>query len=326
MPRGAARPKKSPENARAAKDRAKAEKQRQLAASARASLPESPEKRKEIFAELEGFEAKVKDAQANLSHHKKRMKDVFGMHPKAVQIRRLMLGIKDSHEYNLVHAEVLTFLADEGRPLQTEMDLTKNPDTDKDGPLFDKTKAGKAIGQARPVERAPEAPAPQAATPGIPLEEAQAAFEANSAGKFPTEEEIAEKNRRIAEQKAADDAAFKAEGKPSNVVQMPAPKPKGKPGRPALSPEEREARAKERDAARKAARHAEKAAAQGQVDKPSKSVKDAADRAEKASKSPKPTMPVEREPIVEDDDIPPMIGAPGSGAEITEPSGGYRAY
>ncbi len=322
-----ARPKLSPETKRAAQERAKVEKDHKLASTALASLPESPEKRREIFAERKRLKADAKSFSAKVADHEKRMKNVFGMLPKAVKIVDIFESCKDG-EYEAVLQEVKTFLEDQGRPFQLSFELKPGKGVQEDtGPLFDKTTAGqrdnREPGQARPASA--KAPAPQP-SPGIPLEEAQAKFEEASVGKFPTEEEIAAKNAAIAAQKAKDEAEFEQPAPApdeGNVVQL---SERRKPGRPRLTPEQKAKVIEERKAAKQAAK---KGAAGNK-----KAVKAAADKAEAKAQSPKPTEvapsngadhePAPHDalpppaPDFEEEELPTVMAAPDE-----KPSGGY---
>lgn len=88
-----------------------------------------------------------------------------------------------------------------------------------DGPVFDATKSGKATGDGRKPDRKGDTAGAKGAgdgpSPGLPLDEAQRAFEekAHKAPAIPSEEEVAAKHAAIAEQKARDEQEFKsAEG------------------------------------------------------------------------------------------------------------------
>jgi hypothetical protein len=341
MARGAR--KVSTETKRAAQEKAAVAKQQQLAASALASLPEHPEKRMEIFAELRRFENDLKSFQEKVSHQKKRMRNVFGMLPKALRITGILESCKDG-EYEAVLQQVQLFMKDRNRPVQLSLDLQpgKGVSSDgKDAPVFDQTATGGRVaredrgsgpGQAHPVGSAPASKAEP--TPGIPLEEAQAKLEAASAGKFKTEEQIAAEKKAVEEQKARDAKEFEqqqgAQPEEGNVVQL---SDRRRPGRPAMTPEQKAKAAEERKAAKQAAK---KAASPSK-----KSVKSAADRAEANAQSPKPpaaapngngsghdeqsagpmpASPPPPAPDFEEDEIPPVMGA---APEPAEPSGGY---
>lgn len=183
MARG--KPRLSPEQKAAKKERAAADKASALAANALAKLPAEKERRDELWQELEACKTASATAAGDMSAHKKRMTDVFGITKAAIKIRGILDACK-AGEYEATVEQVTLFMQDTNRPFQFAMKLEPGKGVQDDGgSVFDKTNAGDHVaaergddpGRAR--KRAGGPPAPTAApTPGIPLDEAKEKFEA----------------------------------------------------------------------------------------------------------------------------------------------------
>jgi hypothetical protein len=158
-----------------------------LADDALLRLPREPERRKELFAELDDKKDAAREASNAVGEQKKRMAKVYGLDPVAIQcfnaIRKLSSGRRECA------IRQLRFLIDDfGLDDQLDMFLSESEpagmDPD-DGPAFDNSTAAERLGGEPEEEDEPEAP-PPAAKPsaGIPLEEAERRFKEASAAAF----------------------------------------------------------------------------------------------------------------------------------------------
>lgn len=176
------RPSLSPEQKKAKKERAEADKAQALASNALAKLPAEKEKRDELWQELDALIAEGQGVAGSISAQKKRMSEVFGITKVAMQIRKILNKCR-SGEYEATVEQVTLFMADTNRPFQFSMKLEPGKGVaDDQGSIFDKTAAGEQVGAERGDDpgRArkssggpPPAPTP---TPGIPLDEAEVKF------------------------------------------------------------------------------------------------------------------------------------------------------
>lgn len=160
-----------------------------LAANALAKLPAEKQRRDEIFAEEKELREGVRSAAGALAAHKKREREVYGMTPKALRIRDILLSCKDG-EYEATCEQVQLFMQDAGRPFQLSMQLQPGKGVGEDtGSVFDTTAAGEHVSAergddpAKARKRTAKAPEPAAEpAPGLSIEEAERRFrEANEA-------------------------------------------------------------------------------------------------------------------------------------------------
>lgn len=188
MARG--KPRISPEQKAAKKERVAADKASALAANALAKLPAEKERRDELWQELEACKTASATATGEMSAHKKRMTEVFGITKAAIKIRGILDACK-AGEYEATVEQVTLFMQDTNRPFQFSMKLEPGKGVAEDeGSVFDKTGAGDHVAAergddpGRAQRRSGQPPTPTAApTPGIPLDEAEAKFkEAKEAG------------------------------------------------------------------------------------------------------------------------------------------------
>lgn len=188
MARG--KPRLSPDQKAAKKERAEADKAQALASNALAKLPAEKERRDELWQELEACKTASATAAGEMSAHKKRMTEVFGITKAAIKIRGILDACK-AGEYEATVEQVTLFMQDTNRPFQFSMKLEPGKGVAEDeGSVFDKTGAGDHVAAergddpGRAQRRSGQPPAPTAApTPGIPLDEAEAKFkEAKEAG------------------------------------------------------------------------------------------------------------------------------------------------
>jgi len=187
MARG--KPRLSPEQKAAKKERAAADKASALAANALAKLPAEKERRDELWQELEACKTASATAAGEMSAHKKRMTETFGITKAAIKIRGILDACK-AGEYEATVEQVTLFMQDTNRPFQFSMKLEPGKGVaDDQGSVFDKTGAGDHVAAergddpGRAQRRSGQPPAPAAPTPGIPLDEAEAKFkEAKEAG------------------------------------------------------------------------------------------------------------------------------------------------
>lgn len=201
-----ARPRISPEAKAAKKERAAADKAAALAANALAKLPAEKERRDELWQELEACKTASATAAGEMSAHKKRMTEVFGITKAAIKIRGILESCK-AGEYEATVEQVTLFMQDTNRPFQFAMKLEPGKGVQEDGgSVFDKTSAGEHVGAERGDDpgraskrRGPPAP-PATATPNVGVE-------GLAAGIKPLESPE-EKRARIDSQKSADAAVF----------------------------------------------------------------------------------------------------------------------
>lgn len=183
-----ARPKKgslSPEQQAERKKHKQATKADQIAATALSKVPETKEKRDELFREAEALKKHQQELSGRISQHRKRMTDVYGLHPKTIQLRQQILDLPDG-VYEAVCKQLKLVLEDAGRPFQLHLfedyshEIGKLPPGD-DAPLFDATTGGERTaaergddpGRARRLKVVANEPKP---SDGIPLNEAEEKF------------------------------------------------------------------------------------------------------------------------------------------------------
>jgi hypothetical protein len=152
-----------------------------IRSAALSKLPAEKQRRDELFAEADRLKTEQQSISGRISQHKKKMQEVFGLTPQALQIRKTLLDAPDG-VYEATCKQVALLLKDVGRPFQ--LDFLENLEPGKgvaedDGSIFDKTDAGREErgddpGRARKA-KANGGP-PRAPTEGIPLEEAEEKF------------------------------------------------------------------------------------------------------------------------------------------------------
>jgi hypothetical protein len=196
------RPKKntlSPQKKQARTEVGKKQKAQAIASAALAKLPagaDGKDRRNQLFAEAERLKKEQQSISALIGQHKKRMQEVYGLTPESLAIRKILLGAPDGrYEATLQQVELL--LRDAGRPFQLELfggEPGKGvpPDEAIGQTVFDTSKSGERAGAEQGgdpgrARRGPKGngPAPAAPSPGIPLDEAQKAFEAAKEAKPP---------------------------------------------------------------------------------------------------------------------------------------------
>jgi hypothetical protein len=179
-----ARPKKSaltPEKKAQRKEVKTAAKAEFTASSALSKLPAEKEKRDELFREAEALKTQQQALSGKVSQHRKRMVEVFGLHPQTLAIRKIILDCPDG-VYEAVCKQLALLLRDFGRPFQLDMFENLKPGkgpTEDDEPVFDASDAGRPErtddpGRARRVKGNGESP--KAPTEGMPLDEAEEKF------------------------------------------------------------------------------------------------------------------------------------------------------
>ena len=184
-----ARPRKSlsPEQKSVKKERAEADKAQALASNALAKLPAEKEKRDELWQELEACKSASATAAGEMSAHKKRMNEVFGITKPAIKIRAILDACK-AGEYEATVQQITLFMKDTNRPFQLSMPLEPGKGVQEDeGSVFDRTRSGGTVsaergddpGRARRAQSAPP-PAPTP-SPAIALSEFREKLEANKA-------------------------------------------------------------------------------------------------------------------------------------------------
>lgn len=184
-----ARPRKSlsPEQKNIKKERAEADKAQALASNALAKLPAEKEKRDELWQELEACKSASATAAGEMSAHKKRMTEVFGITKAAIKIRAILDACK-AGEYEATVQQITLFMKDTNRPFQLSMPLEPGKGVQEDGgSVFDKSRSGETVGAERGddpgrARRAQSAPPPAPTpTPTIALSEFRERLEANKA-------------------------------------------------------------------------------------------------------------------------------------------------
>jgi len=175
----------TPEEKQQRKDSKNADKAQALADNALAKLPADKDRRNELWRELDALRSEGHGVSGQISQHKKRMHEVFGVTKSAMQIRAILAKCKDG-EYEATVQQVQLFLDDMGRPIQLSMNLEPGKGVAEDsGSVFDKSTSGERHdaergddpGRAR-RRSVPSGP-PPAPSPAMPLDEAEAAFTAN---------------------------------------------------------------------------------------------------------------------------------------------------
>jgi hypothetical protein len=179
-----ARPKKTaltPEKKAQRKEAKTAAKAEFTASSALAKVPREKEKRDELFREADALKTQQQTLSGKISQHRKRMVEVFGLHPQTLSIRKILLDCPDG-TYEAVCKQVALLLQDTGRPFQLDflenLEPGKGP-TEMDEPVFDGTDAGReqrADDPGRARKATGNGGPPPAPTEGIPLDEAEERF------------------------------------------------------------------------------------------------------------------------------------------------------
>jgi hypothetical protein len=194
-----ARPKKgalTPAKKAERKQAKTAQKAEFTASSALSKLPAEKEKRDELFREAEALKTQQQALSGKISQHRKRMVEVFGLHPQTLAIRKIILDCPDG-TYEAVCKQLALLLRDFGRPFQLDMFENLEPGkgpTEMDEPVFDGTEAGREQraddpGRARKAQT--NGGPPPAPTEGLPLDEAEEKFtDALKRQNKQTEEEI----------------------------------------------------------------------------------------------------------------------------------------
>jgi hypothetical protein len=147
----------------------------------------------------------------------KQRADIFKISPYAWGVAQKLLKMKSSGERIHWLIQVLQILRYEG--VSIDMDMVERyskpgEDHTDEGPVFDATPSGKRTGhggqQDRPADKAGAEGPSDGPTPGVPLDEAQRAFEENAhkAPRFPSEEELAAKQAAINAQRERDEQDF----------------------------------------------------------------------------------------------------------------------
>jgi hypothetical protein len=169
-----------------------ADKAQALASNALAKLPTEKERRDELFREADALKSEAQSVSGQISQHKKRMLEVFGITKEAIQIRNILVKCKDG-VYEATCQQVQLFLQDIGRPFQLSLALEPGKGVAEDsGSVFDHSNTGQrqaaeqggdpgkaTRGRGRPPG-SKNKPKDDTPTPGIPLGEAEKAFEANA--------------------------------------------------------------------------------------------------------------------------------------------------
>lgn len=157
--------------------------------SAVAKLPQETRLRTDLFVKAERLKSAQQQAAGDLSAHKKRMIDVFGLTRETIKIRDILTKCKDE-VYAATIQQLYLLLDDIGRPIQLDMFAPKpsaqpspGPDEGDDLLAEAETTAPAKKRRGRPPKAKAEAPIVNAnkhlkkATAGLPLDVAQTEFE-----------------------------------------------------------------------------------------------------------------------------------------------------